>query len=531
MICAYCGAPLEDGTILCPFCGHETSSGAVPEDTAAENTGIPADNPPETAAEEASALPEESPAASEEAPAAPEENDSEDASEPAEPVPAESGEKKGKEPHHGLLLGLVIGLSLVCVALIVLIAVRYFGGKKASKPAGTAVPDAPASTPAAESGSQDSGDAAVAEEEPVFGSVSYQQPDAGYFTEAVLNTPVASCGSTTLTNRDFAFYYWQSFYSMLSYYGSNISYIMDPYSRLDSQFVDEDYTIDQYLAELALDSFGSYARFYEEAAADGYELNGDDLQILDDLRAQLAEDAAQAGFASADEYVQKSFGPYCSVDDYMDYMKIYVTVSSYVNDRFNSLTFSDEELSAFYDENAASYSSIQKLDKPNVNIRHILIIPGEVSLSADDEGYEAAVQAAKSEALSKAEEIYAEWQSGEMTEDSFAELAGQHSQDPGSVGSGGLYSDVAPGEMVPSFNDWCFEDGRDVGDHGIVETDYGYHIMFFSGTTDTVNWKERMTSAMRTAAYKETSAALQEEKPVLPALENAAVYPRNLMEG
>ena len=35
--------------------------------------------------------------------------------------------------------------------------------------------------------------------------------------------------------------------------------------------------------------------------------------------------------------------------------------------------------------------------------------------------------------------------------------------------------------MVPTFNDWCFDDSRTPGDSGIVETDYGYHIMYFVG--------------------------------------------------
>ena len=38
--------------------------------------------------------------------------------------------------------------------------------------------------------------------------------------------------------------------------------------------------------------------------------------------------------------------------------------------------------------------------------------------------------------------------------------------------------------MVSAFNDWCFADGRKSGDTGIVETEYGYHVMYFSGNTD-----------------------------------------------
>ena len=40
-----------------------------------------------------------------------------------------------------------------------------------------------------------------------------------------------------------------------------------------------------------------------------------------------------------------------------------------------------------------------------------------------------------------------------------------------------------PGQMVETFNDWCFADGRQPGDYGIVKTDYGYHLMYFVGRT------------------------------------------------
>ena len=37
--------------------------------------------------------------------------------------------------------------------------------------------------------------------------------------------------------------------------------------------------------------------------------------------------------------------------------------------------------------------------------------------------------------------------------------------------------------MVATFNDWCFDSARKPGDTGIVETNYGYHVMYFVGTT------------------------------------------------
>ena len=87
-----------------------------------------------------------------------------------------------------------------------------------------------------------------------------------------------------------------------------------------------------------------------------------------------------------------------------------------------------------------------------------------------------------------ANDILDQWLAGDATEESFANMANENSSDPGSNTNGGLYENVYPGQMVETFNDWCFADGRQPGDYGIVKTDYGYHIIFFVGAGDEIYW-------------------------------------------
>ena len=51
----------------------------------------------------------------------------------------------------------------------------------------------------------------------------------------------------------------------------------------------------------------------------------------------------------------------------------------------------------------------------------------------------------------KAEELLKQWEQGDKSEESFAELAKAHSQD-GSAADGGLYTGVQEGQMVTAFN-------------------------------------------------------------------------------
>lgn len=112
-----------------------------------------------------------------------------------------------------------------------------------------------------------------------------------------------------------------------------------------------------------------------------------------------------------------------------------------------------------------------------VNVRHIL-----VSFEGDAQEDGTYSEEVKEAARASAEEILNEWKSGDATEDSFAALANEKSTDTGSNTNGGLYENVYPGQMVTTFNDWCFDSARKSGDTGIVETNYGYHVMYFVGT-------------------------------------------------
>ncbi len=57
----------------------------------------------------------------------------------------------------------------------------------------------------------------------------------------------------------------------------------------------------------------------------------------------------------------------------------------------------------------------------------------------------------------------------------FAMLAIANSDDPGSKNNGGEYDNITPGQMVPQFNDFVFNSA--IGTIGVVETDYGFHVI------------------------------------------------------
>ncbi len=129
-----------------------------------------------------------------------------------------------------------------------------------------------------------------------------------------------------------------------------------------------------------------------------------------------------------------------------------------------------------------------------VNVRHILFMEQEDNLAA-------------------AENALAEWESGEKTEESFAALAEKYTEDGGSANNGGLYEDVYPGQMVTNFNDWCFDESRQPGDTGIVETEYGVHVMYFSATGNPL-WMSDIANTLTQQNYNEWYSGIAEKYPI-----------------
>ncbi|MBD8945058.1 MAG: hypothetical protein EGR79_09250, partial [Ruminococcaceae bacterium] len=112
------------------------------------------------------------------------------------------------------------------------------------------------------------------------------------------------------------------------------------------------------------------------------------------------------------------------------------------------------------------------------------------------------------DAKKKAEKILAQYNSGKKTEDAFAQLAKDNSAD-NNANDGGLYENVYPGQMVNSFGNWCFDSSRKSGDVAIVQTDYGYHIMYFVKQTNMPAWKYTAQQAMASSDGDADTKALE----------------------
>ena len=327
---------------------------------------------------------------------------------------------------------------------------------------------------------------------------------------------VTTMGENKLTNSQLQIFYWYAVTNFLNENSSYLSYYGLDYTKpLDGQIYDEKegLTWQQYFLEEAVNTWQSYQVLYNEAQKAGYQPPEAYEEYFEELKPYMEEVAEKNKFESVDKVIEADFGPGVTYADYEYYWRLYYMGNFYFSELTNKIEVSQDEIDKAFTENEETFKSqgITKESGNLVDVRHILIQPEGGTKSED--GKTTVFSDAEWEACRvKAQEILDKWLAGEKTEDSFAALASEHSTDPGSKSNGGLYRNVYTGQMVQTFNDWCFDETRKEGDYGLVKTSYGYHIMYF--ITSEVGWVRYSRSAVLSEKSTDLLADMLKESPV-----------------
>ena len=267
-------------------------------------------------------------------------------------------------------------------------------------------------------------------------------------------------------------------------YRDNLTYTADQVKAKDAENPASynSYTYNQYYisASRYLDENATAEEKAAAAEADAKTVTGEDITSVAKLDAAIAalpvnaETSASSSSMTDQRYtsVNSLIAQWISDSSRKEGDKTYIASTSTTTDENGNevTTVSGYYVVYFISSNDNSF--------PLVNVRHIL---SGFEGGTTENGTTTYSDEEKAAAKEKAEAWLDEWESGAATEESFAELAKTNSTDTGSKENGGLYEDVYPGQMVSAFNNWCFDSSRKPGDTGIVETTYGYHVMYFVG--------------------------------------------------
>ena len=442
--CKFCQGELEKSSTLCPHCGRENAQqeqDATPEAVTLE---IQEEVPQTEATQEETAQVEETP--SEEAEAASEEK-----------TPIE----EGKKASPALIAVAVAAVVILLAALTALVLMGIKGRNQPEVPADATVEATQATVPATIPADGNPDDVTCK------GSYTASDADAQNAGDAV----VATMGEYTLTNRQLQIYYWREI-SQQAYQLAMYGYL-DPYQGLDTQIYSQTegatLTWQHAFLQSALNIWRQEQLLAGAAVKEGVEVSAEDAEQLATLTESLNAQAVEAGLADGQALIADVVGANVSLEDYANFCENNALANAYYLARNDALSPTQEELEAYYAENEAAFAEAGMTKELSyVDARHILLSIGD---STTDEDWE--------NCRKKAQEVLDTWLAGEKTEESFAALANEHSTDPGSNTTGGLYEGFTPGTMVAEFNDWCFDESRQPGDYGLVKTQFGYHIMYF----------------------------------------------------
>ena len=152
----------------------------------------------------------------------------------------------------------------------------------------------------------------------------------------------------------------------------------------------------------------------------------------------------------------------------------------------------EEVINGYY---VVVYKGSNENKVPMVDVRHLLVA-FDGGKKNEETGKMEYSDEEKAEAKAAAEKLLKEWQEteGGATKEALIELIEKESDDEGTVENGGLIEYITYDlNYVEPFLTWALAEGRKEGDYGIIETEYGYHIMYFEKTHE-LNYRDKLIS-------------------------------------
>lgn len=282
---------------------------------------------------------------------------------------------------------------------------------------------------------------------------------------------VATVGNKIITSEEFSYYYTQDVQNaMMQFNAQN----QDINSFLSTSLGDS--TLRDLIKQQTLSQLVQLKVLLQEARKEGFKA---DKVKLDEAWGHMEENIIQGAGSynkKEDEFCKEVFG--VSFNKVKQINNDLYTAQLYMAEKVNATAVDETELVPFYEENKVNYDY-------NV-VSHILVLC--------EEDAEEDVLKAKEKA---AQDILEKVNAGE----DFSDLAKEFSEDTGSKDSGGIIQVQQNGRMVPEFEEWAFS--NEVGDTGIVRTDFGFHIMKMNVIYDSLEvQKENITYAFQSQKYQ-----------------------------
>jgi hypothetical protein len=280
---------------------------------------------------------------------------------------------------------------------------------------------------------------------------------------------------------------------------AEMTYIGDAYSEYKrNEFTYTDAQLNEYY-ESKKDSLDTFTYRYFLYSAD---MPDEDSFADDDAYEEARQSAVDAAGAQAAELLAGISDEQAFTDAAAEY-----DPATYTGDDSTKRVYMGELLGSIYGpwlrDGARKYGDVTTIeannghylvffidrsdnDYPTVDMRQLLVSIETVNAEdyaedETDEAYNAAVEQAAFDAQTKAESLYGEWGDADFTDEKLLELIPGNS---GDSAENGLYENVYKLQLDAAVNDWLFDPGRAPGDHELIESDAGFHLVYFTGQAE-----------------------------------------------
>lgn len=218
-----------------------------------------------------------------------------------------------------------------------------------------------------------------------------------------------------------------------------------------------------------------------------YRPNSMHQAYLDAIPQMLETLAREKGYGDVQRMAEEAFGT--TQEALKTYVSDWNQGYMYFTHLSQSMEPEAEQLEAFYREFGVAGTG----DSISVDFRQILLIPGR-AVFENKKSEPVEVTVASDGAVACAEEVWAaceedaqkllkKWKKETRgTEATFGEFARKYTADTGTMVNGGRYQNIWKGQLMQVLDDWCFDPARQAGDTAILRSDYGIHLLYFSGS-------------------------------------------------
>lgn len=229
------------------------------------------------------------------------------------------------------------------------------------------------------------------------------------------------------------------------------------------------------------------------AKKESMTLRAENLTAIEGFYTNLSTNATSLNM-EFDAYLQTLYGTTATKATLEPIVNRYFLASQYMEKIQGDFEYTTKELEAFYTTHKDGYTNT---DLPVV--RHILYKAYKGNANGTD-----ATETELSAAKANAEAALAK-----VTSYEDMVSVGDAALNDASAAEAAEYT-VQKGQMVEAFDTWCFDAARKVGDKAIVQTEFGYHVMYFVGSQK--DWYEDAVAQLKNDKYKEFMEA-QEKLP------------------